>query len=301
MRAATSATCASGSSNQAAGGYVEYDAAGGRFTLPPEHAAALADEQSPAFMLGGLDILASTWADEDRFVDAFRSGRGIGWHEHDRAPVPRHRALLPAGLPADLVADWIPALDGVEEKLRAGRARRRRRLRPRRVDDHHGRGLSALALRRVRLPRAVDRCAPTSSPEAAGVAERCTFEVAPAQDFPVTGDDLVCNFDCLHDMGDPVGAARPAAAALKPDGTYMIVEPQAGDRLEDNLNPVGRLFYGASSVICTAHAKSQAPDGPVLGAQAGEARLHEILAEAGFTRVRRAAETPFNMILEARL
>ncbi len=287
-------------SGQAAAGYVEYDADSGRFTLPAEHAAVLADEDGMAFMLGGLDILASAWADEDRFVEAFQTGQGIGWHEHDPRLFRGTERFFRPGYQQNLVADWIPALDGVEDKLRAGALV---------ADVGCGHGASTIIMAQA-YPKArfvgVDYhegsiARANELARAAGVGDRCTFEIAPAQALPVQDADLVCNFDCLHDMGDPVGAARSAAEALKPDGTYMIVEPQAGDRLEDNLNPVGRLFYGASAIICTAHAKSQEPNGPALGAQAGEERLHAVLAEGGFTHVRRAAETPFNMVLEARL
>ena len=285
-------------SNQAAGGYVEYDAGAETFTLPDEHAMALADESAVTYMCGGLDVLASVFADEEKFVDAFRTGAGIGWHEHDHRLFTGTERFFRPGYKQHLVAEWIPALDGVEDKLRAG---------ARVADVGCGHGASVVIMAEA-YPAStivgVDYHAESieqarQRAEEAGVADRCEFVVGTAQDLAPDGYDLICNFDCLHDMGDPVGAARAARAALAPDGSYMIVEPMAGTGLADNLHPVGRLFYGASTLICTAHAKSQAP-GLALGAQAGEARLGEVLEEAGFTRIRRAAETPFNMVLEAR-
>jgi SAM-dependent methyltransferase len=283
---------------QAAAGYVDYDPHDGRFTLPPEQAAVLGDEGGIAYMLGALDLLASTWADEDRFVQAFRTGEGIGWHEHDARLFTGTERFFRPGYEQSLTTQWIPALDGVEDKLKAGALV---------ADVGCGHGASTVIMAKA-YPRSkfvgvdyheasIVRANQLAREE--GVGDRCTFKVAPAQMLPVSGVDLLCNFDCLHDMGDPIGAARAAAEALRPDGTYMIVEPQAGDHLEDNLNPVGRMYYGASSIICTAHAKSQEP-GLALGAQAGEERLTEVLHQGGFGQVRRAAETPFNMVLEAR-
>jgi SAM-dependent methyltransferase len=286
-------------SSQAAGGYVEYDAEADRFRLPDEHAVALADEDSMFNMLGAFDLFASLWADEDRFVEAFRSGAGIGWHEHDHRLFSGTERFFRPGYKAHLVAEWIPALEGVEAKLRAG---------AKVADVGCGHGASTLIMaeaypnsRFVGYDYHGESIARARQVAAeAGVGERCTFEVATAQDFPETGFDLVCNFDCLHDMGDPVGAARHTAAALAPEGTYFIVEPMAGDSLADNLNPVGRMYYGASTVVCTANALSQEPR-TALGAQAGEPALREVLQQAGFSHVRRAAETPFNMVLEARI
>jgi len=285
--------------SQAAGGYIEYDAAGERFRLPDEHAAALADEDGPFYLLGAFDIFSSVWADEDRFVDAFRSGEGIGWHEHDHRLFSGTERFFRPGYQTHLTAEWIPALDGVEEKLRRGALV---------ADVGCGHGASTIIMaeaypnsRFVGFDYHGDSIARARQLAGeAGVGDRCAFEVAPAQDLGAGGFDLLCNFDCLHDMGDPVGAASEAARALKPDGTYMIVEPMAGDTLADNLNPVGRMYYSASTVICTANALSQEPR-RALGAQAGEPALREVLAEAGFASVRRAAETPFNMVLEARL
>ena len=286
-------------SSQAAAGYVEYDAAEDRFRMPAEHAAALADEDGVFYMLGAFDLLTSLWADEDRFVEAFRSGDGIGWHEHDQRLFSGTERFFRPGYQMHLTAEWIPALDGVESKLKQG---------AKVADVGCGHGASTLIMSEAYPNSAfvgydyhgesIARARQLAGE--AGVGERCVFEVASAQDFAGTGFDLICNFDCLHDMGDPVGAARHAASALAPDGTYMIVEPMAGDSLADNLNPVGRMFYSASSVVCTANALSQEPR-TALGAQAGEAALRGVLEEAGFSRIRRAAETPFNMVLEARV
>jgi SAM-dependent methyltransferase len=286
-------------SNQACGGYVEYDAAAGTFTLPEEQALALAEESSPFYIMGGYDVMASVWADEDKFVEMFKTGKGVGWHEHDPRLYSGTERFFRPGYQAHLVAEWIPALEGVEEKLRAG---------AKVADVGCGHGASTIIMAAAypasqftgidyhdaSIARAKELA------QEAGVADRCTFTVGTAQDFVGSGFDLVCNFDCLHDMGDPVGAAAHTRRTMADDGTYMIVEPNAGDALSDNLNPVGRLFYGASTVICTPSSKAQ-PVALALGAQAGQKRLTEVLNEAGFGRVRRAAETPFNIILEARM
>jgi SAM-dependent methyltransferase len=285
--------------SQAAAGYVEYDPAQEKFRMPAEHAAALVDEDGPLFMLGAFDLIASLWADEERFVEAFRSGAGIGWHEHDHRLFRGTERFFRPGYKMHLVAEWIPALDGVEAKLKSG---------GKVADVGCGHGASTIIMAEA-YPNStfvgydyhgesITRARQLAGDAAVG--DRCVFEVASAQEFPETGFDLICNFDCLHDMGDPVGAARHAASALASDGTYMIVEPMAGDSLADNLNPVGRMFYSASSVICTANALSQEPR-TALGAQAGEPALREVLEEAGFSRIRRAAETPFNMVLEAKV
>jgi SAM-dependent methyltransferase len=286
-------------SSNAAAGYVEYDAAGDTFRLPDEQAAALADEDGPFYLLGAFDLFASVWADEDRFVEAVKTGEGIGWHEHDPRLFSGTERFFRPGYKTHLVAEWIPALDGVDEKLKQG---------ARVADVGCGHGASTIIMAEA-YPNSyfvgidyhgasIARARQLAGE--AGVADRCEFEVASAQDFGGQGFDLVCNFDCLHDMGDPVGAARHTAEALAPDGTYMIVEPMAGDSLSDNLNPVGRMYYAGSTVVCTANALSQEPRF-ALGAQAGEPALRKVLEEAGFKTVRRAAETPFNMVLEARL
>ena len=285
--------------NQTAGGYVTHDPADDRYELPDEHAMALADEDSPVYVMGAFEVQASMWADEDKLAEAFRSGRGMGWHEHDHRLFSGTERFFRPGYRAHLTAEWIPALDGVEEKLTRGAMV---------ADVGCGHGASTLIMARA-YPRSmfvgfdyhqesIDRAAELA--DEAGLGDRASFQKATAQDFPGDGYDLVCNFDCLHDMGDPVGAARHTAEAMAPDGTYLIVEPLAGDTLEDNVNPVGRMFYAASTMICTPASEAQEV-GLALGAQAGEARLTEVLQEGGFATVRRATETPFNLILEARL
>jgi SAM-dependent methyltransferase len=284
--------------NQAAGGYVTYDPESDRYTLPDEQALALADEDSPFYILGLYDSIASLYADEDQILEAFRSGGGMGWHEHDHRLFRGTERFFRPGYRANLVPEWIPTLDGVQEKLESG---------AKVADVGCGHGASTIIMAEA-FPKSqffgfdyhdasIKRA--RQAADEAGVGDRITFEVAPAKDYPGSGYDLVCVFDCLHDMGDPVGAAAQVLSTLDADGTWMIVEPFAGDRVEDNLNPVGRVFYGASTVICTPASLSQEV-GLALGAQAGEKRLTEVLNEAGFTRVRRATETPFNLILEAR-
>lgn len=284
--------------NQAAGGYVTYHATTERYELPDEQAAALADEDSPAFLCGGFEGIASCYADADTFVDAFASGRGVGWHEHDARLFRGTERFFRPGYTAHLVDEWLPALDGVVAKLERG---------ARVADVGCGHGASTILLAQAfpeshvtgfdyhdaSIAAARKRAAET------GVADRAMFEVAGAKDFPGTGFDLVCFFDCLHDMGDPVGAARHVRQALATDGHVLLVEPFAGDNVEDNLNPVGRAFYGFSSVVCTPASLSQEV-GLGLGAQAGEGRLRAVFDQAGFRRFRRATETPFNLILEAR-
>jgi SAM-dependent methyltransferase len=284
--------------NQAAGGYVSYDPETERYTLPDEHALALADEDSPFYILGVYDSIASLYADEDQILEAFRSGGGMGWHEHDHRLFRGTERFFRPGYRAHLVAEWIPALDGVQEKLERG---------ARVADVGCGHGASTVIMAEA-FPNSdffgfdyhaasIERA--REAAEEADVADRVTFEVASAKDYPGSGYDLVCVFDCLHDMGDPVGASAHVLETLDADGTWMIVEPFANDSLEENLNPVGRVFYGASTMICTPSSLDQEV-GLALGAQAGEARLTEVLKQGGFTRVRRATETPFNLILEAR-
>ena len=284
--------------NQAAGGYITYDAEEDRYTLPDEHALALADEDSPFYILGVYDSIASLYADEDQILEAFRSGRGMGWHEHDHRLFRGTERFFRPGYRGNLVSEWIPALDGVEAKLERG---------AKVADVGCGHGASTIIMAEA-FPNSqfvgfdyheasIERAAEAA--EEAGVGDRISFEVAAAKDYPGSGYDLVCVFDCLHDMGDPVGAAAHVRQTLDGDGTWMIVEPFANDRVEENLNPVGRIFYGASTVICTPASLAQEV-GLALGAQAGQARLTEVLNEGGFTRVRRATETPFNLILEAR-
>ncbi|MEA2315147.1 MAG: hypothetical protein QOI03_1839 [Solirubrobacteraceae bacterium] len=285
--------------NQVAGGYITHDPDSDTYELPPEQAMALADESSPAYLGGAFEVMASIWADEDKLLETFRTGRGLGWHEHDHRLFHGTERFFRPGYQAHLVPEWIPALEGVEDKLRSG---------AKVADVGCGHGASTIIMAEA-FPQSrfvgfdyhdesIKRARELAAE--AGVGDRTEFEVARAQDFPGDGYDMICNFDCLHDMGDPVGAARHTAQALAQDGSYMIVEPISGDSLEENVNPVGRMFYAASSVICTPASKAQEV-GLALGAQAGERRLTEVLNEAGFSRVRRATETPFNMILEARL
>ena len=284
--------------NQAAGGYITYDPGSDRYTLPDEHALALADEDSPFYILGVYDSIASLYADEDQILEAFRSGRGMGWHEHDHRLFRGTERFFRPGYRGNLVSEWIPALDGVQAKLERG---------AKVADIGCGHGASTIIMAEA-FPNSqfvgfdyheasIERAAEAA--EEAGVGDRISFEVAAAKDYPGSGYDLVCVFDCLHDMGDPVGAAAHVRQTLDGDGTWMIVEPFANDRVEENFNPVGRIFYGASTVICTPASLSQEV-GLALGAQAGEARIADVVEAGGFTRFRRVAETPFNAVFEAR-
>jgi 2-polyprenyl-3-methyl-5-hydroxy-6-metoxy-1,4-benzoquinol methylase len=275
---------------QAAGGYVTYQ--DGRYTLPPEHAVALADEDSPAFLPGAFQLMTAAVRDEPKIAEAFRSGAGVGWHQHSHDLFEGCERFFRPGYRSNLVQSWIPALDGVEPKLTAGG----------RVADvgcGHGASTEIMA---AAYPNSSFRgfdYHDASIEEANAHNDGIEFAVASAQDFPGTGYDLITTFDCLHDMGDPVSAARHIREALDADGTWLIVEPFAGDRVEDNLNPVGRVYYAVSTLVCTPASLSQ-DVGLALGAQAGEARLRDVVTAAGFTRFRRVAETPFNLVLEAR-
>jgi len=283
---------------QAAGGYVAYDAESGKYELPPEQAMALADEDGPAFMLGGFQIASAVLADQPQLAEAFRTGEGFGWHEHDHRLFEGVERFFRPGYRANLVEAWIPALDGVEEKLVDG---------GKVADVGCGHGASTMIMAEA-YPNstflgfdyhdASIEAARRSAQERA-LAGRVQFEVAGAKDYSGSGYDLVAFFDCLHDMGDPVGALRHVRETLADDGTVMLVEPYAGDRVEENLNPVGRVYYCASTALCTPGSLDQEV-GLALGAQAGEARLAEVAKEAGFTRFRRATETPINLVLEAR-
>src|SRR4051812_43817434 len=284
--------------NQAAGGYVTYQPATGRYLLPPEQAAALADEASPAFLPGAFQVVAAAMRAEPRIAQAFRSGGGLDWGDQDPILFVGTERFFRSGYLGNLVTSWIPALDGVEAKLKRG---------ARVADVGCGHGASTILMAQT-YPHSqfvgVDNHA-TSIETArrrardAGVADRVRFDVAGAQDFDGNGYDLVACFDCLHDMADPAGAARHIRKALAKDGTWLLVEPYATDKAEDNHNPVGRVFYGASTVFCVPC--SLAGHGPALGAQAGEARLRGVVVdEGGFSRFRRATETPFNLVLEAR-
>jgi SAM-dependent methyltransferase len=284
--------------SQAAGGFVTYDAASGRYTLPPEQALALADETSPVFLPGFFEIVAACMKDEAKIADAFRSGKGVGWHEHDHGLFAGTERFFRPNYRAHLVSEWIPALGDTESKLKAG---------ARVADVGCGLGTSTILMAQA-YPKStfvgfdyhdgsikMAREAATK----AGVSDRVKFEVAKAKDYPGKGFELVAFFDCLHDMGDPEGAARHVKESLASGGAWMIVEPFANDKLEDNLNPIGRVYYAASTMLCTPASLSQEV-GLALGAQAGEGRLSKILKNAGFSSVRRAAETPFNIVLEAR-
>ncbi|MBI3608913.1 MAG: class I SAM-dependent methyltransferase [Nitrospirae bacterium] len=284
---------------QAAAGYVQYDPAAERYSVSPEQAFAFAEEGSPAFVPGAFQIISSMFRDEPKIAEAFRSGRGVGWHEHDAALFHGTERFFRPGYAANLIDKWIPALDRVREKLERG---------AKVADVGCGHGASTIIMAKA-FPRSsfvgfdshessIERA--NAAAREAGVAQQTRFEVAPAKSFPGQDYDFVTFFDCLHDMGDPVGAARHVRETLAPDGTWMIVEPMANDRIEQNLNPVGRIFYSASTMICTPASLSQEV-GLGLGAQAGEARLKEVVTSAGFSRFRRATETPFNMVLEARL
>ncbi|HWF49382.1 MAG TPA: class I SAM-dependent methyltransferase [Solirubrobacteraceae bacterium] len=285
-------------SNQAAGGYVTYDAEAGTFYLTPEQSLALAQEGSPAFVPGAFQLMTSLIKDEEKIGKAFLTGDGVGWHEHHHDLFAGTERFFRPGYSANLVSSWIPALDGVQGKLEAGGHV---------ADVGCGHGASTIIMAQA-FPASTfvgfdyhegSIEAARQAAAAAGVADRTSFEVASAKDYPGEGYDLVAMFDCLHDMGDPVGASAHVLATLDAEGTWLIVEPYAGDRLEDNLNPVGRVFYGASTLVCTPASRDQEV-GLALGAQAGEGRLREVVTEGGFTRFRRATETPFNLVLEAR-
>ncbi|MBB3230148.1 class I SAM-dependent methyltransferase [Halomonas stenophila] len=284
---------------QAAGGYVGYHAVSDTYELSPEQALVLADEDSPLFIPHAWQVPASMWFDEARTLEAFRTGQGVAWGEHDGRLQCGVAALYRNGYRASLVPEWLPALEGVVDKLEAG-------IEVADVGCGHGHStvLMAKAFPRSRFhgldghAASIDeaRC----NADAAGVSERVSFELARATDYPDRQYGLICFFDCLHDMGDPVAAARYAARVLAPGGTVMLVEPFAQDRVEHNLSPIARMYYAASTTICCAHAISEGGT-LVLGAQAGEERLAEVFRQAGFSHFRRVAETPFNLILEARL
>ncbi len=285
--------------NQAASGYLEYEAATQRFSLPPEQGFMLGDEGSPLYVNGLFQLLQSMIVDEPAIAERFRTGKGFGWHEHDARLFEGCERFFRPGYNANLVTSWIPALQGVEQKLRKG---------AKVADVGCGLGASTIIMAQAypnSLFHGFDYHAKSigiarERAKAAGVGDRIVFEVATAKAIPQNDYDLIACFDCLHDMGDPVGAAKAVRRALAPDGTWMLVEPFANDRLEENLNPIGRIFYGCSTMLCTPGSLSQEV-GAALGAQAGETRISRIASDAGFAHFRRATETPFNIVYEVKV
>jgi SAM-dependent methyltransferase len=284
--------------SQAAGGYVTYDANTGKFSLSEEQAFTLAVEDSPAYLPGAFELALGSLAAVPRIADSFRTGDGMGWHEHVDGVFHGCEKFFRPGYAANLVSSWIPALSNIKEKLEAG---------ARVADVGCGTGASTLLMAKA-FPKSRffgfdyhDKSieAARESAKRQGVADRVTFEVAKAKAFPGRDYDFVAVFDCLHDMGDPIGAAAHVRQSLAKDGTWMIVEPFANDELKDNLNPVGRVYYSFSTLLCTPCSRSQEV-GLCLGAQAGETRIREVVTAAGFKRFRRATETPFNIVYEAR-
>ena len=283
---------------QAASGYVEYDAATGKFSMTPEQTMVFGDEDSPVFMGAVGSLVSATLLDEPKICEAFKTGKGVGWDRRSECLFCGTARFFRTGYKHHLVQEWLPALDGVVEKLERGATV---------ADVGCGHGVSTLLMAQAfpnsrfigfdYHPDSIE--AARRAAAQAGLGDRVRFEVHSAKTYPAAGYDLVCFFDCLHDMGDPVGAMTHVRQTMAADGTCMLVEPFAGDRLEENLNPVGRIYYAASTMICTPASLDQEV-GLALGAQAGEARLRDVAAKAGFTRFRRATQTAFNLILEAR-
>jgi SAM-dependent methyltransferase len=283
---------------QAAGDFVEYDPDTARYTLPPEQAVALTDASSPAYLPGFFQIALGSVIDSPRIAEASKTGAGIGWHDHVSDVHEGCERFFRPGYNANLVSSWLPAFDGLVEKLERGASV---------ADIGCGHGASTVLMAQA-FPNSTfvgsdyydgSIAIARQRADEAGVNDRVRFEVAPAASYTGSEYDLVTMFDCLHDMGDPIGAARHVLASLAADGTWLIVEPAAGDRVEDNLNPVGRAYYGFSTLLCTPSSLAQEV-GLALGAQAGEARIRNVVTSAGFGRFRRAAETPFNLVFEAR-
>jgi SAM-dependent methyltransferase len=283
---------------QAAGGYIMYDEKTGKFSLSDEQAFALADEDSPAYLPGAFELALGSLAAVPRITESFRTGAGMGWHEHVDGVFHGCEKFFRPGYAANLVSSWIPALQDVQAKLKSG---------ARVADVGCGKGASTILMAKA-FPNSHffgfdyhDKSIEAGRESATrnGVADRVTFEVSNAKSFPGKGYDFVAVFDCLHDMGDPIGAAAHVRQSLAKDGTWMIVEPFANDQLKDNLNPVGRVYYSFSTLLCTPCSRSQEV-GLCLGAQAGQSRIREVVESAGFSRFRRATETPFNIVYEAR-
>jgi 2-polyprenyl-3-methyl-5-hydroxy-6-metoxy-1,4-benzoquinol methylase len=285
-------------SAQAAGGYVTYDSVTGKFHLSEEQAFTMADETSPVFLPGAFQVALAATKAEEQLTERFKTGAGLGWHEHHHELFVGTERFFRPGYAANLIAAWIPSLDGVEAKLKSG---------ARVADVGCGLGASTILMAQS-YPNSEfigfdyhDKSIETARQRAkdAGVAGKVRFEISKAKEFPGKDYDFVTFFDCLHDMGDPAGASAHVHGTLKKDGTWMIVEPFAGDKLEDNLNPIGRAFYGASTLLCTPASLSQEV-GLALGAQAGEKRIRDVVQSGGFSRFRRATQTPFNLVFEAR-
>ena len=281
---------------QAAGGYVEYDPQTGAYSLTPEQAFALTDPEGAVFMPGAFELALGALRSDHKVTEAFRTGAGVGWHEHDDEVFSGCERFFRPGYAANLVTSWLPALDGVEDKLRAG---------ARVADIGCGLGASTTLMARAYPESSFagsdyhEESVIQARKRASGLNGQVTFEVASAQSFNGGPYDLVTSFDCLHDMGDPIGAARHIREMLAPDGTWMVVEPYAGGSVSDNLNPVGRVYYSFSTFLCVPNALSQ-DGGYSLGAQAGEEPVQRLATDAGYTRFRRVAETPFNIVYEVR-
>ena len=282
----------------AAGHYIEYDPATDSYSMTPEQAFALAQDDTAVHLPGFYHMLASSMKDEEKLTDLFRTGKGFGWHEHEKGLFEGCERFFRPSYLANLTTSWIPVLEGVEEKLKAG---------ARVADIGCGHGASTLLMAKT-YPNSEffgfdyhDASIEQASKKAAaaGYTDRVHFDIAPAKSFPGKGYDFVACFDCLHDMGDPSGAAAHVLESLASDGTWMIVEPIAGDDIASNLNPVGRIYYSASTVFCVPASRSQEV-GLGLGAQAGEKGIRKVVTDGGFTHFRRAAQTPFNMVFEAR-
>lgn len=284
--------------NQTVGGYVLYDEDRDHYQMPDAYIPILADEESPFFLIPALEVAASLWLDEEKLLEIFESGDGLGWSEHNHRLSCGSESLFRPGYKSFLVADWINSVPGLTEKLNTG---------AKVADVGCGHGASSILIAKefpetnvtgfdlddYSIKTAISRA------QEASANDNLDFKVASAKNYQDGNFDLICFMDCLHDMGDPVGAAKHAREALNDDGVVLLVEPAAGDRVSDNMHPVGRLYYGVSTVICTPCSKSQEV-GAALGAQAGEHRLSQVMKEAGFSSVERVAETPFNIILAAR-